>query len=287
MKKNKQIKKASIIGLLGNIILFFIKGVVGIIFKSQAMIADATNSAGDIFASFMSFIGNKIALEPADEDHDVGHGKAEYLFSLFIGLTMVCASVVVIINSVKNIINTEFFAFSILLIIICIITIVTKASLYIYTKQIYNKNKSILLKSLYKDHRNDCLITIGTLVGIIFSLINIYWIDGIVGIGISLIIISSGLKIIFESYDVLMDQSIDEVSKNKIIKIINNYSLDIEMGNMSSIPIGYKYIIVLTIYVDGNMTTSQSHQITKELQLKIKKRVKIVDRVVIHVNPKK
>ena len=66
-------------------------------FNSQAMIADATNSAADIFASVLAFIGNKISTEPADDDHNMGHGKAEYIFSLFIGLAMILVSIIVII----------------------------------------------------------------------------------------------------------------------------------------------------------------------------------------------
>ncbi|MBQ6840873.1 MAG: cation transporter [Bacilli bacterium] len=286
MKEKRQIKKASLLGIFGNIFLLIIKAVVGFIFHSQAMIADATNSAGDIFASIMAFIGNKIAGEPADDDHNVGHGKAEYIFSLFIGTAMVLASLIVIITSIKNLLTSSKFEYSYILIAICIITIITKLSLYIYTKVIYKKNKSILIKSLYQDHRNDCMITTGTLISIIFAFFNIYWLDSVVGILISCWIIYSGIKIITESYEVLMDQSIDQESREKIEYIIHNYSKDIDMGSMSSIPIGYKYIIVLTIYVDGNMTTRKAHDITKELQTKIKKQVKRVDRVIIHVNPK-
>ena len=81
-----QTKKASILGIIGNIFILIIKGIVGFISHSQAMIADAANSAGDIFASFMTFIGNKIASEPSDESHNFGHGKAEYVFCLFISI---------------------------------------------------------------------------------------------------------------------------------------------------------------------------------------------------------
>jgi len=286
MEETKKIKIASLLGIFGNLFLLVVKSGVGLLFKSQAMIADATNSAGDIFASVMAFVGNKISTEPADEDHNVGHGKAEYIFSLFIGLAMILASLIVIINSIKSIITNHAFNYSFLLVIICILTIIIKLSLYIYTKIIYKKNSSILLKSLYKDHRNDCLITCGTLVSILFSLINIYWIDSVAGILISFWIIFTGLKIINESYDVLMDQSIDNDSKLQIENIIYQHSKEIEMGKMSSIPIGYKYIIVLTIYVDGKMSTKDAHEITKILQTNIKNQVKRVDRVIIHVNPK-
>ena len=53
-------KKAGILGIIGNIFLLIIKATVGFISKSQAMIADSVNSAGDIFASLMTFIGNRI-----------------------------------------------------------------------------------------------------------------------------------------------------------------------------------------------------------------------------------
>ena len=68
-------KNAGIYGIIGNIFLLIIKAIVGFVSKSQAMIADAANSAGDIFASLMTFIGNKIASVPNDENHNLGHGK--------------------------------------------------------------------------------------------------------------------------------------------------------------------------------------------------------------------
>jgi len=75
-------KKIGMLGIIGNLFLFIIKIIVGFIGHSQSMIADAFNSAGDIFASLMTWIGNKISSVPNDEDHNYGHGKAEYIFSL-------------------------------------------------------------------------------------------------------------------------------------------------------------------------------------------------------------
>lgn len=74
---------------MGNLFLLIIKLAVGFVSNSQAMIADAFNSMGDIFASFMTSIDNKIASVPEDEDHNFGHGKAEYIFSMLISLSMI------------------------------------------------------------------------------------------------------------------------------------------------------------------------------------------------------
>lgn len=88
MQKFKAVKISSILGIVGNVFLLIIKMIVGIFSNSQAMMADAFNSAGDIFSSIMTFVGNKIASKPCDDDHNLGHGKAEYIYSLFISMTM-------------------------------------------------------------------------------------------------------------------------------------------------------------------------------------------------------
>ncbi len=75
MDRYKTTKIAGIFGIIGNVFLLVIKGFVGFISNSQAMIADSVNSASDIFASLMTFIGNKIASKPEDEDHNFGHRK--------------------------------------------------------------------------------------------------------------------------------------------------------------------------------------------------------------------
>lgn len=75
MDRFKSAKMAGILGIIGNVFLLVIKGIVGFMSGSQAMISDAFNSAGDIFASLMTFVGNKIASKPGDKTHNFGHRK--------------------------------------------------------------------------------------------------------------------------------------------------------------------------------------------------------------------
>ena len=79
MNRYKSANQASILGITCNLILLILKGSVGLISNSQAMIADAFNSFGDVFSSAMTYIGNKISSKEADEDHNLGHGKGEYI----------------------------------------------------------------------------------------------------------------------------------------------------------------------------------------------------------------
>ena len=104
-KRFKDIKKAGMIGILGNIFLLIIKGFIGFVTKSQSMIADAFNSASDILASLMTFIGSKISSEPKDEDHNLGHGKAEYIYAMLISIVLIFVSLSLFKDSFLAIIN--------------------------------------------------------------------------------------------------------------------------------------------------------------------------------------
>lgn len=285
MEKFESVKKASILGMLGNIFLLIIKALVGILTNSRAMIADAMNSAGDIFSSIMTFIGNKIASLPSDDDHNLGHGKAEYIYSLLISIAMMLMTYQVLKGSILSLINKEKYQFSIWLIIVCTITIIIKFILYLYTNALYKKNHNLLLKANSKDHRNDCLLTTMNLIATIFSLFNIYFVDGIVGILIALWILVTAVEIFKESYDVLMDKSIDKETKEKVLEIISNHKEVKKVIHFNSAPVGYKYQISFTIYVDGNLSTFESHEIANHLEKEIDKKIPEVYLTVIHVNP--
>lgn len=285
MERFDTAKKVGILGIIGNVFLFFIKIAVGLIGNSQAMIADALNSAGDVFASFMTWLGNRISSVPNDEDHNYGHGKAEYIFSMLISISMIIIALKLLYDSVFSIISHNQLVFSYKLIFVCIITIIVKLGLYLYTKCLYKKQPNLLVKANMVDHRNDMVITIFTTIAILLTKYNIYFFDGIVGIGISIWILLTGIKIYKESYDVLMDSSIDNESKKMILEIIKSSKSVKRIGNLYSIPIGYRYIVVLTIFVDGAMQTKESHDITEELEKKILKKIDKIERVIVHVEP--
>ena len=247
-EKFKTTKKAGIYGIIGNIFLLILKAIVGFISKSQAMIADSVNSAGDIFASLMTFIGNKIASVPNDEDHNFGHGKAEYIFSMFISISMILISAKLLYDSIMTLVLGSKLQFSWFLVIVCIVTIITKLALYLYTKNAFKKYNNI------------------------------------VGIGISIWICYTGITIFIESYNVLMDISVDDKTKDLILDIVHSYKEIKEVEDIVSTPVGDKYLAFLTIGLDGNMSTFESHKLADNLEKDISKLDKIY-KTIVHVEP--
>ena len=280
--KYKNIKTASILGIIFNVILAIIKGIVGFFTMSQAMIADFYNSFSHVFSSAMTFIGNHISSKPRDNDHNLGHGKAEYIFSFVIALVSIQLGISIIRGSLfeSNIVKFSWF-----LIIVNIITIIIKAGLFIYTNKLSKKYNNILMKANSYDHRNDVLVTSFNLVSSILLYYGISYIDRIVGLGIGFWIIIQGSQILITSYNVLMDKCLDDDVKNEIINFVNSHKEVKKINHFNATPVGYRYQISFTIFVDGNLTTFESHEIANYLEEEIHDRFKDIYLTVIHVNP--
>ena len=287
MDRFKAANRASILGMIGNIFLFIIKVIVGFISNSQAMIADAFNSASDILSSIMTYIGNRVASKDADDDHNLGHGKAEYIYSMLISIVMFILGGKILIDSIVSIINPSKYIFTNWLVIVCIITIIVKLSLYLYTRTVGKKYHNLLVEANSKDHRNDVFITLASLVAAICSLYGIYVIDGIVGLIISLWIVYTAIKIYKDSYDVLMDKTISNETKDKVLSIIQDHNEVLKIQHFNATPVGYRYMVSFTIFVDGNLSTFDSHEIANHLEEEIDEKVPEIYLTIIHVNPMK
>ena len=197
---------------------------------------------------------------------------------------MIAISIKLLIDAIDSLIFKNELTFSFYLVIVCIITIITKVVLFIYTNRTYKKYNNILLKANAKDHFNDCIVTTFTLISILLAYKGIFWVDSIVGFGIAVWICYTGIKIFIESYNVLMDISVDEHTKDIILDLVHNYKEIKSVKSLYSTPSGYKYIIILTICLDGNMSTFESHNLADSLERDIKALDNVSD-AIIHVEP--
>lgn len=276
--------RVGIVGVLGNIFLFIIKIIVALASHSQAMLADSVNSGTDILSSLMTYIGGKISSVAPDEGHNYGHEKAEYVSSLIISLIMGYLSIQTLLGGITSLIHQDGFTFSYALIGVCIITIVTKLLMLFYTQKVAKKNDDILILANAEDHRNDILITLSVLVGVVAALFNIYWLDGIVAIGIAFRIFYVAIEFFVQSYSVLIDRSMNQEEIEKVKEIITRYEKIDHIDKITSKATGKAFIVIIKVSVDGNMTVNESHQIAGMLKADIMKLSNVYD-VVVHINP--
>jgi cation diffusion facilitator family transporter len=200
---------------------------------------------------------------------------------------MLILSFKILVDSIGSIIDPGRFHFSIWLVVVCITTIIVKFTLFLYTKNIGKKYNNLLVEANSKDHRNDVVITSTNLIAAICSLYGFTLVDGIVGLGISLWIIYTAIKIYIESYDVLMDKTISSETKDKVLAIIEEHDEVLKIQHFNATPVGYRYMVNFSIFVDGNLSTFDSHEIANHLEKEIGEKVPEIYLTVIHVNPMK
>jgi len=201
-------KKAIYVGILGfcvNIFVFIMKLFIGLMTKSYAMIGDALNSGADILNSAIILLGSGISAKKANEKYPLGYGKAEYVFSLFTSIIMITISIFIFKSSFFSFFDGEHMEFSYYIIVVCVINILLKLIMFLYTRKLAKKYNNMLIEVGSQDHRNDMFLTISTLISGIFGYYQIWVVDGIVGICIGLWIFFVGMKLLLSSSSILMD----------------------------------------------------------------------------------
>lgn len=284
MDRYKTTKRVAILGIVANLFLLAIKLIAGFLSRSQAMIADGFNSAGDVFASIMTLVGNRIASRPEDSDHPYGHGKAEYIFSMIISLSLMFVSFTIFKSALSSIINKATFEVSWFLITVAVITIFIKIVLFIYTNHVGRTIGNLLVLANSEDHRNDVFLTSGTIFGIIMGYFGYGWVDGVVGICISIWIFYTGIKIFISSFRVLMDTNMDPTLKDNTYKLVESINGVDHIDCINAKPVGAGFIMIIKVSVDGEMSVNESHKIASEIKARVKD-IKDVKDAVVHINP--
>ena len=97
--------RATLLSIVANLGMVAVKALAGYFGNSYALIADAIESASDVFTSFIVWIGLRAASKEPDQDHPYGHGKAEPLATIVVALSLIAAAIFISIQSVEHIIT--------------------------------------------------------------------------------------------------------------------------------------------------------------------------------------
>lgn len=161
------------ISIIGNISLFGLKYWAGIVTGSLALIADAWHTLSDSVSSVIVLIGGKISRKPADDDHPFGHGRAEHIAAIIIGVMLAIIAFDFVVGAVNKFISREQTTFGLFAWIATIISILAKEAMAQYAFWAAKKTKSSILKADGWHHRTDALSSVVILVGI--ALGNTFW----------------------------------------------------------------------------------------------------------------
>ncbi len=216
--ENKTGINATYGSIILNIFLFAIKFWAGVVSGSVAIIADAWHTLSDSISSVAVLIGLKISAKPADSNHPYGHGRAEIIASIVVGMLLAIIGFSFLKESVLKLQIKSEVNFGTLAIVVTIISLVIKEIMAQYSIIIGKRTNS---KSMVADgwhHRSDAISSLIILVGIFIGKYY-WWIDGILGIIVSLLLFYTTYTILKENINHLLGQSIESDLREKIIDL--------------------------------------------------------------------
>jgi len=279
--------QTTIIGILTSIILAAIKAAAGIWGNSYALIADAIESTSDVFTSLIVLTGLKIATRPADETHPYGHGKAEPFAGILVAAALFIAAIVIIIQSIHEII-TPHHAPAAFTLIVLVAVVITKEFLFRYIIKVGISVDSVAVKNDAWHHRSDAITSGAAFVGISIALIGgpgYEEADDYAALCASLIIIYNAYKLFKPALFEIMDTAPSQEFVNKIIDVSLKVEDVIAIDKCFARKMGLQYYIDMHVIVYGNITASNGHQISHNVKNKLVNSFPNVSDVLIHIEP--
>jgi cation diffusion facilitator family transporter len=285
--RESQIKKASIIGVIGNLFLALAKIIGGSVFGSIALISDGVDSASDVITSLISWVTAKLMAKPPNPKFPYGFSRAETIATSILAFIMFFSGVQLVIASVSEIINPSTnFEINLIPIVITIVSIVMKSGLAYYKMQLGKKLQSTLLIADGKNMAYDILTSIFVLLGLIVeSLTNWPFADKIAAILVSVWIIRNAIDIYWKANIEIMDGMEDTSIYDQIFKVLEEIPQVKNPHRIRVRRMGYLLAVVLDIEMDPELRISDAHDICNEVEEQIKKCLKQVYDVTVHVDP--
>lgn len=267
---------------LGNIVLFGIKLWAGIVSGSVALIADAWHTLTDSVSSLIVIVGMKVASKPPDKEHPFGHGRAEFISSLIIGILLIIIGVHFISVSIEKLQNREEASFGLIAIVVTIISMILKEAMAQYAFWVARRINAESIKADGWHHRSDAISSAVILVGIFLEQFA-WWIDAALGILVSLIIFYSAWIILKNTINTLLGQKPEQETIDKIKIIVSDiYPTDLRPHHFHIHNYGFHNEMTFHIVLPKEMKLSNATQITRQIFEEIKKQMNIL--ATIHID---
>lgn len=286
-ESHKKATNTAWMSLVTNLLFALSKSIVGFFGNSYALIADAIESVGDVFASALVLVGFHYTKRPPDENHPYGHGKAEPLITFAVVGLLVASAVIIVLQSIENIQTPHKAPETYTLWFLGIIILAKELSFRFVNKR-SNETKSTSLKADAWHHRSDAITSICAFVGISIA---VYKGDDWAQADDWAAMIAA-LFILYNAYHIFrpaLGEIMDEHVYDDFILLIRDEAKQIpEIIQTEKCFIrksGMRFWVDIHIQVDSELTVFNGHEIAHRYKDLLIKKHPEIENVLVHVEP--
>ncbi|MDD5952614.1 MAG: cation diffusion facilitator family transporter [Oscillospiraceae bacterium] len=277
-------KVAGLVGIVTNLLLTAAKMLVGILFNSIAITADAINNLTDSASSVVTMVGFKLASKPADEEHPYGHARIEYIAGLIVSIIILVLGVELGRSSLDKIISPEETGFNFVVLGVLIGSILVKLWQCLFYRKMGKSIHSTTLKATATDSLNDVVATSVVLIGTVISYFIGFNLDGYLGMAVAIFIIISGIQLVRETSSPLMGQAPSQALVEQLRKLFDGCDQIIGYHDLQLHDYGEQmYFATVHFEMDNTMTLEESHGIIDRLERQVKEQYNV--ELVAHLDP--
>jgi cation diffusion facilitator family transporter len=272
------------LGIIGNILLFGGKIVIGLRFRSIAIISDSLNSFTDIIASLVVYISIRTSYQAADPQHPYGHKRAQPIAGLIVAIFTGIVGFEVITQGVNRLFTGDRMQPGLLPIALVLGVLVIKLFMHLYVRAVARRTSSTALMASAADHRNDVLVSGAVLLGVLFSNLGFPIFDPVVAILIGLWIIKAGFNIGRDNIKFLMGEAPPAAVVEGIKEAARAIPGVEQVHDVLAHYVGTAIHLEVHINVKRNLNVEQAHAIGKQVQGIVEARDGVA-RAFIHIDP--
>ena len=284
--RSKAGKKAATVAIVANCFLTLFNIAIGIMSGSYALVSEGAHTLSDVATSVIAYIGFKIGQKPADDEHPIGHGRAEAIGGLIIVLFLGMVAYEIMQGAIERLLNPslittpDFYAA-----IMAVLGIMINFSVSEYIIKIGKEIRSTAIVADGKHQKTDIFSSIAVLLSVVVSNIGYPILDPIIGLIIGVLILKTAYEVGKENIDNIMGKVPSQEFINKIKRVANKTPKAQDAHNIKVDYLGSYAVVSLHVKVDGNMTVDESHKIAHIVETNLINKIPEVKYAVVHVCP--
>jgi len=256
-------------------VLLLLKGFVGIISGSQALLADAMYSAKDVISSILVIIGLKVSSRPLDREHPYGHGKIEFILSMVVSVVFLTVTAFLLVHAIQILMDgEEHTAPHMIALWTALISVAVNVVMYFYSRCVSIEVNSPLVRTLSHHHYADATSSVAVAIGIIGAhYLGMPWIDTMVALFEIAHLMYLGGDVFKEAYKGLMDRSAPEPVRAKIDDVVKKVDGVYDVDELRTRLVGQEIWVDLIIQVSPDLSVEEANSISERVVERLTSRI--------------